>query len=358
MKKRIAVVPGDGIGIEVTREAVKVLQAVGQAAGHEFALTEFDWGADRYLREGVSFPKDAREMLRRDFDAILLGALGDPRVPDMKHAADILFGMRFGLDLYANIRPVKLLHPRLTPLRDRGVDDINFVIFRENTEGLYVGMGGNFKKGTKDEVAVQEDLNTYKGVERIIRFAFDYARRHGRKRLLMSDKSNALAFGHDLWQRLFHELQPQYPEIESRHLYVDNLAFQMVKNPAQFDVIVTCNMFGDILADLGASLVGGLGLAPSANVNPDGISMFEPVHGSAPKYAGQNVASPVAAILTVGMMLDHLGLGQEAQWIEDAVRAAIAEGQTARDLGGTLKTSEVGDWIANHLAKSPARARG
>jgi len=174
----------------------------------------------------------------------------------------------------------------------------------------------------------------------------------------MSDKSNALAFGHDLWQRLFHELQPQYPEIESRHLYVDNLAFQMVKNPTQFDVIVTCNMFGDIIADLGASLVGGLGLAPSANVNPDGISMFEPVHGSAPKYAGQNVASPVAAILTVGMMLDHLGMGQEAQWIEDAVRAAIAEGQTARDLGGTLKTSEVGDWVANRIAKSPARARG
>jgi len=357
MKKRIAVVPGDGIGIEVTREAVKVLQAVGQAAGHQFALTEFDWGADRYLREGVSFPPDARDMLRRDFDAILLGALGDPRVPDMKHAADILFGMRFGLDLYANIRPVKLLHPRLTPLRDRGVDDINLVIFRENTEGLYVGMGGNFKKGTPDEVAVQEDVNTHKGVERIIRFAFEYARRHGRKRLLMSDKSNALAFGHDLWQRLFAALQPQYPEIESRHLYVDNLAFQMIKNPGQFDVIVTCNMFGDILADLGAALVGGLGLAPSANVNPDGLSMFEPVHGSAPKYAGQNVASPVAAILTVGMMLDHLGMGQEAQWVEDAVRAAIAEGQTPRDLGGTLKTSEVGDWISNHIAKSPAKAR-
>ena len=354
MKKRIAVVPGDGIGIEVTREAVKALTAVAQTAGRQFDLVEFDWGAERYLRDGVSFPKGAQEMLRREFDVIFLGALGDPRVPDMKHAADILFGMRFGLDLYANIRPVKLYDRRLTPLKDRDV--IDFVVVRENTEGLYVGMGGNFKKGTPDEIAVQEDVNTYKGVERIIRLAFEYARAHGRKRLLMSDKSNALAFGHDLWQRVFAQLAPQYPEIESRHLYVDNLAFQMVKNPTQFDVIVTCNMFGDIISDLGASLVGGLGLAPSANLNPDGISMFEPVHGSAPKYAGQNVANPLGAVLTAGMLLDHIGLHQEAEWVEEAVRASIAAGKTTRDLGGSLKTSEAGDWIANYIAaKFPAR---
>ncbi|MFQ5663267.1 MAG: 3-isopropylmalate dehydrogenase [Terriglobia bacterium] len=355
MKKRIAVVPGDGIGIEVTREAVKVLAAVTQTAGHDFDCVEFDWGAERYLREGVSLPAGALEMLRREFDAILLGALGDPRLPDMKHAADILFGMRFGLDLYANIRPVKLLHPALTPLRQPGA--IDFLILRENTEGLYASMGGNFKKGTRDEVALQEDVNTYKGVERIIRYAFEYARGHGRKRLVMSDKSNALTYGHDLWQRVFAQLAPRYPEISSRHLYVDNLTFQMTKNPAQFDVIVTCNMFGDIVSDLGAALVGGLGLAASGNVNPEGISMFEPVHGSAPKYAGQNVADPLGAILSAAMLLDHLGLRQESAWVEEAVRASITEGKATRDLGGSWKTSEVGEWLANYIgARFPARA--
>ena len=348
MKKRIAVVPGDGIGIDVTREAVKVLQAVAQAGGHQLAFTEFDWGAERYLREGVSLPDGALEMLRRDFDAILLGALGDPRIPDMSHAKDILFGMRFGLEQFANIRPVKLLHPSLSALKK--YDHIDFIIFRENTEGLYAGLGGNFKKGTRDEVAIQEDINTWKGVERIIRLAFDYARSHARKRLVMSDKSNALTFGHDIWQRVFAAMQPEYPDIESRHLYVDNLAFQMIKNPTQFDVIVTCNMFGDIVSDEGAALVGGLGIAPSGNVNPDGISMFEPVHGSAPKYAGKNHANPLGAILTAAMLLDHLGLTAEAGWVEDAVRASLAEGQTTKDLGGSLGTREVGDWLAHFIA--------
>ena len=348
MKKRIAVVPGDGIGVEVTREAIKVMEAVAQTAGHTFEFVEFDWGADRYLREGVSLPAGAQAMLRREFDAIYLGALGDPRLPDMKHAGDILFGLRFGLDLYANIRPVKLLAPELTPLKNR--EAIDFVVVRENTEGLYVAMGGNFKKGTPDEVAIQEDLNTRKGVERILRFAFDYAGTHGRKRLVMSDKSNALVYGHDLWQRVFAELAPQYPEIESRHLYVDNLAFQMVKNPTQFEVIVTCNMFGDIISDLGAALVGGLGIAASGNVNPEGISMFEPVHGSAPKYAGKDVANPLAAVLAGGLLFDNLGLREEYDWVEKAARASIVEGKTTRDLGGALKTSEAGDWLANYIA--------
>jgi len=267
----------------------------------------------------------------------------------MKHAADILFGLRFGLDLYANIRPVKLLHPRLTPLKNRTEAELDFVIIRENTEGLYAGLGGNFKKGTADEIAIQEDINTHRGVERVIRFAFEYARRHGRKKLLMSDKSNALAFGHDLWQRVFQELKPQYPDIEASHLYIDNLAFQMVKNPAQFQVIVTCNMFGDIISDLGASLVGGLGLAASANVNPAGLSMFEPVHGSAPKYAGQNRANPLGAVLTAALLLEHLGLAEEAGWVEQAARASVHENQTTVDLGGTLGTREAGDWLANFI---------
>ncbi|MFQ5694687.1 MAG: isocitrate/isopropylmalate dehydrogenase family protein, partial [Terriglobia bacterium] len=248
MRKRIAVVPGDGIGVEVTREGVKALQAVAQTGGHQFEWVEFDWGAERYLREGVSLPPGALEDLRENFDAILLGALGDPRLPDMRHAKDILFGMRFGLELFANIRPVKLLAPQLTPLKNRTA--IDFVILRENTEGLYAGVGGNFKKGTPDEVALQEDINTYRGMERIIRYAFEYARAHGRRRLVMCDKSNALTYGHDLWQRVFAELQPRYSDIDSSHLYVDNLAFQLVKDPTRFDVIVTCNMFGDILSDL------------------------------------------------------------------------------------------------------------
>ena len=348
MKKRIAVVPGDGIGIEVTREAVKVLSAVAQAGGHDFDLVEFDWGAGRYLRDRVSLPEGALEQLRRDFDAILLGALGDPRAPDTSYMRDILFGLRFGLDLYANIRPVKLLHPSLTPLRNCAAIDL--VIFRENTEGLYAGVGGNFKKGTADEVAVQEDVNTYKGVERILRAAFDYARASGRKRLVMSDKSNALTYGHGLWQRLFAALAPQYPEVESRHLLVDNLALQMVRDPTQFDVIVTCNLFGDILSDLGAALVGGLGVAPSGNVNPEGISMFEPVHGSAPDIAGKGIANPLGAILAAGMLLDHLDLKQGSVWVEQAVRASLDAGKTTADLGGRLKTSDVGDWVANHIA--------
>jgi 3-isopropylmalate dehydrogenase len=349
MTKRIAIIPGDGIGIDVTAEATKVLQTLIGTRGLPLELVTFDWGAEKYLREGISLPKDAFEMFRREFHAIFIGALGDPRVPDMKHAADILLGTRFGLDLYVNQRPVKLLDPKLCPLKDRTEKDVNFVVFRENTEGLYVGVGGNFKRGTPDEVAIQEDINTRKGVERIIVYAFEYARQHGLKKLCMSDKSNALPFGHGLWQRTFAEVRGRYPEIESWHLYVDALTMQMVKNPAQFQVIVTCNMFGDIVSDLGAQLQGGLGLAASANINPGQVSMFEPVHGSAPKYAGKNIANPMAAILTVGMMLDYLGFPKEAAEIEGVVAEAIHQDKTTRDFGGPLGTREVGDWVSAHL---------
>src|SRR6266568_7491219 len=284
---RIAVVPGDGIGVEVIAEAVKALSAVADAGGRRIDATHFDWGAEKYLATGVTLPPGALEMLQQGFDAILLGAMGDPRVPDNRHAADILLGLRFKLDLYVNQRPVRLFADRLTPLKGRTTRDIDFVIFRENTEGLYVGMGGIFKKGTPDEIAVQEDINTRKGVERIIRHAFEYARARGRRRVLMSDKSNALIYGHDLWQRVFREVARDYSGIEASHMYVDALAMQMVKDPSQFEVIVTCNMFGDILSDLGAQLQGGLGLAASGNIHPGRTSLFEPVHGSAPKYAGK-----------------------------------------------------------------------
>ena len=349
MVKRIAIIPGDGIGIEVIAEAVKVLEAAEARHGVSLQLTALDWGAEKYLREGVSLPAGALDMLQRDFDAILIGALGDPRVPSNQHAVDILLGIRLGLDLYVNQRPVKLYDARLCPLKDRSEHDVNFVIFRENTEGSYVGMGGCIRPGTSDEVAIQEDVNTGRGVERILIYAFEYARRHGLKKLCMSDKSNAMPFGHGLWKRTFHDVRARYPEIESRHLYVDTLAMELLRDPSQFEVIVTCNMFGDILSDLGAQLVGGLGVTPSANIHPGRTSMFEPVHGSAPNIAGQGIANPMAAILTVAMMLEYLGYAEIAGRIEAAVEEAVRQAQTTRDLGGSLKTSQVGDWVCSRL---------
>ena len=342
---RIAVIPGDGIGKEVTPEAVKVLRAVTSAGGRSIELVEFDWGADKYLREGVSLPAGAVEMLRDEFDAILFGALGDPRVPSNQHAADILLGLRFKLDLYVNARPVELLHDRLTPLRDRTERDIRLIVFRENTEGLYVGVGGFFKKGTADEIAMQEDVNSRKGVERIIRYAYDYARENGLTRVCMSDKSNAMTFAHDLWQRVFKEVRQEYPKIESRHLYIDTLSMEVVRDPSQFDVIVTCNLFGDIISDLGAQLAGGLGLAPSGNIHPGRTSLFEPVHGSAPNIAGKGIANPFGAVLASAMMLDFLGWKQEAQVLREGVKAALRGSYVTPDLGGVKQTVEVGDWL-------------
>jgi 3-isopropylmalate dehydrogenase len=353
-RKRIAIIPGDGIGKEVTPAAVQVLKSAAAAGGREVLLTEFDWGADRYLRDGTTLPSDAVEMFHRDFDAILLGAMGDPRVPTNVHAADILLGLRFKLDLYVNARPCVLFEKRFTPLKERTENDIKFMVIRENTEGLYVGMGGNFKKGTADEIAIQEDLNTRKGVERIIRYAFEYAKARKLKRVCMSDKSNALTFGHDLWQRVFKEVRREYAEIEASHQYIDNLLMQMVRDPSQFDVIVTSNLFGDIASDLGAQLAGGLGLAPSGNIHPGQVSLFEPVHGSAPAIAGKNIANPMGAMLAVGMMFEYLGWKHEGGAIEAAVRAALREGKTPAELGGSMGTREIGEWVSNAVAKAGA----
>jgi 3-isopropylmalate dehydrogenase len=347
---RIAVIPGDGIGKEVTPEAVKVLRAVTSVRGRSIEFVEFDWGADKYLREGISLPPGAVTMLRDEFDAILFGALGDPRVPTNQHAADILLGLRFKLDLYVNSRPVELLHDRLTPLRDRTERDIRLVVFRENTEGLYVGVGGFFKKDTPDEIAVQEDVNSRKGVERIIRYAFEYACRRKLKRVCMSDKSNAMTFAHDLWQRVYKEVRVEYPEIESRHLYIDTLAMEIVRDPSQFAVIVTCNLFGDIISDLGAQLAGGLGLAPSGNIHPGKTSLFEPVHGSAPNIAGKGIANPLGSVLASAMMLEFLGWEHEASVLQAAVKSALFNNYLTSDLGGTRSTSEVGTWLAAFAA--------
>ena len=346
---RVAVIPGDGIGPEVIREAVLTLEAAREIFGFEMALTPFDWGADKYLATGITMPAGGLDLLRSEYDAILTGAFGDPRVKDNKHAADILLGMRFGLDLYINLRPIKLIDQRFCPLKNRTVADVDFVVFRENTEGMYTFIGGNFKKGTADEVAVQEDINTRKGVERIIVAAFEYARTHGRRRVTMSDKSNVLTYGHDLWQRVFKEVAARYPDIEAGHLFVDVLAMWMVLDPSRFDVIVTNNLFGDILTDLGAGLQGGLGMAASGNIHPGKVSLFEPVHGSAPQFAGKNISNPIAAILTAAMMLDYLDLKEASQGIERAVIDAVRADEITQDIGGRLSTTEAGEAIRRHL---------
>jgi len=270
-------------------------------------------------------------------------------VPDNRHGREILLGLRFKLDLYINLRPVQLFDERLCPLKGKGPKDIDMMVFRENTEGLYVDVGGIFKKGTPDEVAINEDLNTRKGVERIIRAAFEWAVAHGKTRVCMSDKANALRFAHDLWQRVFKQVGAEYPAIQKRHLYVDALAMQLLKKPEEFDVIVTCNLFGDILTDLGAALCGGLGLAASANLNPHSTPMFEPVHGSAPDIAGKGIANPMAAILTSALMLDTLGHAEAAQAVEAAVRAVASKGQLTPDAGGQAGTKQVTDAILEQL---------
>jgi 3-isopropylmalate dehydrogenase len=352
-KKRIAVIPGDGIGREVIPQALKVIRA----SGAEVDTSEFDWGADRYLRDGMTVPPDGFAMLGRDFDAILAGAFGDPRVKTNIHAKEILLGMRFKMDLYANVRPVQLLDSALCPLKGVEPKDVDFVVIRENTEGVYTDAGGVFKQGTPDEIATQEDINTRKGVERIIRYAFEYCEQHTksdgshRKRVLMCDKSNAMTHAGGLWQRVFKEVSGEHPQIETQHMYVDALCMQMVRDPRSFDVIVTNNMFGDIITDLAAGLQGGLGMAASGNIHPGKASMFEPVHGSAPPIAGKNMANPFGAILTAAMMLAHLGLAEEAEKIEAAVLEAVREKKTTQDVGGTLGTREAGEYVANLVGR-------
>ena len=353
-RRRIAVIPGDGIGQEVIPAALKVIEA----SGAPLDFTPFDWGADRYLRDQTTVPPDGFEILSRDFDAIFVGAFGDPRVKTNIHAKEILLGMRFSMDLYANVRPVRLMDPSLCPLKGVEPKDADFVVIRENTEGVYVDSGGIFKQGTADEIAVQEDINSRKGVERIVRFAFEYCAREKhmdggpRTRVLLCDKSNAMTYAGSLWQRTFKEVSAEYPHLKAEHMYVDAVCTQMVRDPRQFDVIVTNNMFGDIISDLGAGLQGGLGMAASANIHPGKPSMFEPVHGSAPPLAGKNIANPIGAILTSAMMLQHLGLSAQARHIEQAVLDAVCARQITTDIGGSLGTRECSDWIAGRVASS------
>jgi 3-isopropylmalate dehydrogenase len=348
-KNRIAVIPGDGIGMEVAQVGVKVLTALSEKRNLGLTFKWFDLGADRYLKTGETLPQPIFEELSSEFDAIYFGAVGDPRVPDMKHAKDILLGLRMRLDLFINLRPIQLYHEKLTPLKNKSVKDIDMVIFRENTEDLYVGIGGNFKMNTPDEIAINEMISSRKGVERIIRAAFDWAISHGKSKVCMSDKANAISFAHGLWQRTFKDVSKDYPQIQTRHVYADALAMELVRAPEDFEVIVTSNLLGDILSDLGAQLVGGLGLAASANLHPGKVSLFEPIHGSAPNLAGKDLANPFAMILTGALMLDALGYAQEALLIENLVKDCIEANIGTVDLGGQLGTQAVGDYLVGRI---------
>ena len=356
---KIASLPGDGIGKEVVPEALKVLEAASRRFGFELEVEHLPYGADHYLETGVTLPEAEFERLPAHFDAIFLGGLGDPRVENNIHARDILLGLRFRLDLYINFRPIKLWRESLCPLKDKSRADVDFVVFRENTEGLYSGAGGQMHKGTADEVATQVMICTRKGVERILRAAFEYARAKGKRRLCMSDKANALGHVGDLWRRTFEEVSAQYPEIETRVEYIDALCMHLVRVPEQFDVIVTGNMFGDIVTDMGASLQGGMGMAISANLHPGRIGLYEPVHGTAPDIYGKGLANPLAAILTGALMLEHHAQPEAARAIELCVEKALDAGQTTKDLGGTLSTSSVTEAILSHLAEAtPPGSRG
>jgi len=351
-RHRIAVIAGDGIGPEVVDAALAVVDAASRRHGFALDVERLPYSADHYLATHETIPDRAVEHLQGGVEAIFVGALGDPRVPGNEHARDILLGLRFRLDLYVNLRPVTLLHPSLCALREpaSGTRAIDFAIFRENTEGIYVGAGGGLRVGTPDEVQLAEEVHTRKGVERIVRYAFEWAKANGKTRVTMSDKANAVP-AHRLWTRVFAEVGAEYPGIEREHRYVDALAMELVREPERFQAIVTQNLFGDILSDLAAGLVGGLGISPSANLHPGRAGLFEPVHGSAPPLAGKDVANPFAAILTAAMMVRELRELDAATALEAAVRAALAAGVTTPDLGGRSGTREVARWVADTLAR-------
>lgn len=351
MKKYdIGVIPGDGTGPEVTAEALKVLKAAGQAEGLEFNLVHYDLGGERYLKKGELVPNSVISELRQ-LNAVLLGAIGHPDVKPGILETGVLLKLRFELDLYINLRPVVLFPGVYTPLRDKKPEDIDFTVVRENTEGLYSGSGGFLKKGSPDEVAVQESINTRKGVERCIRFAFNHCRKlNRRKKLTLCGKTNVLTYAFDLWQRVFNECAPDYPDVQTDYAHVDAICMWMVKNPEFFDVIVTDNMFGDIITDLGAMIQGGMGIAAGGNINPEGTSMFEPIGGSAPKYTGLNKINPLAAICSAQMMLEHLGEERAAGRILNAVKKALQNDLKSLDAGKMgMGTKEVGDLVAKYV---------
>ena len=345
----ISVIPGDGIGPEVTDEALKVSRAAAESEGFKFETVDYDFGGERYKKTGETLPDSALEEFKKT-DAIYLGAIGHPEVKTGILEKGILLKLRFALDQYINLRPVKLYPGVWTPIKDKGPEDIDFIVVRENTESLYVGIGGNFKMGTPDEVAIQEMIATRKGVDRCVRYAFELTKKTGRKQLTLCDKSNVLTYAHDLWQRVFWEMGEEYPDIKKDHAHVDAICMWFVKNPEWFDVIVVDNMFGDIITDLGAMIQGGMGIAAGANINPEGVSMFEPIHGSAPKYTGQNKINPLAAIASAGLMWEELGEIAAGKRIDKAISKALGEKHIKNlSAGGDKSTTEIGDLIAKFV---------
>ncbi len=347
---KIGVLPGDGTGPEVVVQALRALDAAAERFGFSTVRETYDFGGDRYLRTGEVLPPTAVDELRAH-DALLLGAIGHPDVKPGILEKGILLRLRFELDQYINLRPVKLFPGVYTPVKDKGPAEIDFVVVRENTEGLYAGAGGSLKRGTPHEVAVQESINTRLGVERCLRYAFDYTKKRAKEnKLTLCGKTNVLTFAFDLWERAFNEVGAEYPEIQRDYAHVDATCMWMVKNPEWFDVIVTDNMFGDIITDLGAMIQGGMGIAAGGNINPEGVSMFEPIGGSAPKYTGMNIINPLAAISAAGMMLEHLGEEEAARAIETAamwVTSSKLKSLAAGKMG--FSTSEVGDLVVGHL---------
>ena len=347
---KIAVIPGDGTGPEVVREGLKVLKAVSKTAGFKYSLKEFPYGAEHYLETKEVLPDSALEEFKK-FDVIYLGAVGDPRVKPGILEKELLLKIRFDLRQYINLRPVKLYPGVETPLKNKGPEDIDFVVVRENNEGLYVGEGEFIKKGTKDETALQVSRNTRHGVERCIRYAFEFTRRRNkRKKLTLCGKTNVLTYAWDLWERTFNEVAKEYKDITTDYAHVDATCMWMVKNPEWFDVIVTDNMFGDIITDLGAMIQGGMGIAAGGNINPEGVSMFEPIGGSAPKYTGQNIINPLAAIAAIGMLLEEIGEKESADLVEKAVMEVTSKKLKSLSAGKMgYSTSEVGDMAAEYV---------
>lgn len=347
-RRKIAVIPGDGIGPEVISEAVRVIKALKP----DLLVETFDLGADRFLRDGTTMPGELMHRFKvGEFDTILLGAVGDPRVPDNRHAVDILMGCRKGLDLYVNMRPIRGLDDRCCRIKNTPAQNINITLFRENTEGEYSDMGGTLRRGTDQHIATEVTVATYFGARRIIDYAFRWALDNGRQRICLATKSNAMPETGGVWRRAFDDVSNKYAGngLSPSHLFVDAMATKMILEPESFDVIVTSNLFGDILSDLGAGIIGGLGLAPSGNIRPGGIGLFEPVHGSAPDITGRGIANPIGAILSVGMMFSHLGHPELQERIEAAVRACLSEGIVTPDLGGEWKTEQVASSILENL---------
>ncbi len=348
MAHRISVIAGDGIGPEVTNEALGVLRACSEIHSFEIDVTEHPYGTEHYLATGEMLPDEALAKMAEG-DAIYLGAIGDPRVETGMLERAIIAGIRFGLDLYVNLRPIKLYAEELCPLKGVTPDQVDLVVVRENTEGAYAGLGGVLKKGTPDEVAVQEMIYTRKGVERVIRYAMDLAvKRGGKKRVTLVDKANAIR-AQDIWTRTFAEVGEEYPAIERDHAYVDACCMWLIKNPEWFDVAVTTNLFGDIITDLGAMIQGGMGIAASGNIHPGRVSMFEPIHGSAPKYAGKNSANPIAAIAAVSMMLDHLGETEAGAQVEGAIAKLLGTRRITSGKAGQQTTTEIGAMVVEEL---------